>query len=115
MECSISEHDCNIQATKERRKTMMDYCARESTTCEGTAVETPRVETTVKEQLETISKKLYETDLCLRSIIDGLICTSKKEDLIPMEEKCMQDSLFVAHQLTDDCMTMSHRIKELLF
>ena len=94
---------------------MMDYCARESTINDCAVDETPRLETTVKEQLETITKKLYETDMALRSIIDNLIGAREKEESLVKEERCLRDTLFTVHQLSDDCMSMSHRIKELLF
>lgn len=94
---------------------MMDYRVCESTKNDCIVDETPRLETTVKDQLEIITKKLYETDLALRSIIDNLIGAREKEESLLTEERCLRDSLFTVHQLSDDCMSMSHRIKELLF
>lgn len=96
---------------------MMDYCVRESTKndCIEEKIQGTRVETTVKDQLDTITKMLYETNLCLRSIMDGLIGTRDKEDSLVKEEKCMQDSIFTVNQLSEDCMVMSHRIKDILF
>lgn len=95
----------------------MDYCAKESTLDAGCMVsETPRVETSVKDQLNDISKNLYETDLTLRSIIDNLIHPDGRADTpSTREEKCLQDSLMAVYDLSDECMAMAHRIKDLLF
>ena len=94
---------------------MMDYCVRESTINDCMVDESPRVETTAKDQLETISKKLYETDMTLRSIIDNIIGIREKEESTLNEVRCLQDSLFEVHKLTDECMAMSNKIKTLLF
>ena len=97
---------------------MMDYCARESTKndcVDEKIAEMSRVETTVKDQLDTITKMLYETHLCLRSIMDNLIGTRDNEESPVKEEKCMQDSLYTVNQLSEECMVMSHRIKDILF
>ena len=96
----------------------MDYCAKESTlNASCTDIETPRVETSVKDQLNDISKNLYETDLTLRSIIDNLIHPDGMADIpsTKKEEKCLQDSLMAVYDLSDECMAMAHRIKDLLF
>ena len=96
----------------------MDYCVMESTKndcVDEKIAEMPQVETTVKDQLETITKMLYETDLCLRSIMDGLIGTREKEDSLVKEEKCMRDSISTVSQLSEDCMVMSHKIKDILW
>ena len=89
----------------------MDYCVTESTLCEDA---TPRVETSVKDQLQVIEQKLYETDMTLKTIVDGLVGNQKLDDLVK-EEKCMQETLFAVHGMADSCLGLSHKIKELLF
>ena len=95
----------------------MDYCAKESTLYSycGEAVETPRVETSVKDQLGEITTKLYETDSALKSIINNLIGERCNEESPIKEERCMQDTLIQVNMLSEECMAMSHKIKELLF
>jgi len=89
----------------------MDYCAKESTIC---GMEAPRVETSVKDQLEVIEKKLFETYLTLANIINGLNGVEKPEEE-SHEKKCMQESLFAIDALSDHCVSLSHRVHDLLF
>ena len=94
---------------------MMDYCAKESTRTENIPVENHRQETSVKDQLNEIAKNLHETDLTMRAIIEGMVGMQGNEEKLLNEEKCMQESLFTVNALSEGCMVMAHRIKELLF
>lgn len=90
---------------------MMDYCAKESTLCEGTV---NRTERSVKESLETIEKKLLETYVCLGMMVENMIGAPRiKEE--PKEAKCMRDQIYTVDALADNCMAMAHRVYELIF
>ena len=76
----------------------------------------PMREVPMKEVLGGIEKKLTETSICLTSIIENMIGTPRPEEKAEAREvRCMQDQIRMIDALSDDAMTMAHRIKELMF
>ena len=90
---------------------MMDYCARESTLCE--VDETPRVEMPIKEHLESLRKKMSETDVILADLLFLILGSERPEDKYT-EPKCMQEELYILENLSDRCMGMTKRLSDLL-
>ena len=94
---------------------MSNYYTSEAPVDLDEAVLRKRQETSVKDQLDEITKKLYEANLALKAIIHNLIGYEGDEDQLLNEEKCMRDTVLTVHKLADGCMGMSHRISDLLF
>ena len=89
---------------------MMDYCARESTICEGE----PCAELTTSEIVKSIRKELAETFGVLSQIktsIDGEAPIDKKCD----EPNCLHDDIKLIERMAMDCMGLAHVIHAKLF
>lgn len=90
---------------------MMEYCARESTICEG---ELCVDELTTSEIVKDIRKELAETVGVLSQIktsIDGEMPADRKAD----EPKCLHDDIKLIERMAIDCMGLAHTIQAKLF
>ena len=100
MNYSMTDEQLEIMASKMREKERIE------------TVHNP--ETSVKEQLMEIEKKLIETRSVLMNIVEGITNSPRPDGKLP-DEECMQDSLLTINGISDDCMGMANRIHQLLF
>ena len=92
---------------------MMDYCARESTLCDGREEPVERNMTT-REIIEEIRMNLQETLAVLTSMrlsIEGSQAQERKAE----EPKCLHDDVLMIKNMTVDAMGLSHAIMAKLF
>lgn len=90
---------------------MMDYRATTSTLCE--TCEEPRVEMPIKEHLESLRKKMGETDIILADLLCLILGSERPEDKC-VEPKCMQEELYILENLSDRCAGMARRLSDLI-
>lgn len=91
---------------------MMDYCARESTRCEGEEVCVSQMSTS--EILKETRKELTETISILRGIsfsLNGKELNEKNNE----EPKCLYDEANAIRSMALDCMALAHIIMDTLF
>lgn len=76
----------------------------------------PMSEAPMREVLCVIEKKLTETSICLKAIIENMIGAPRPaEKAEAREERCMKEQIDMIDALSDDVMGMAHRIKDLMF
>ena len=91
---------------------MMDYCARESTRCEGEEVCVSQVSTS--EILKETRQELTETISILRGIsssLNGKEINEKNNE----EPKCLYDEANAIRNMALDCMKLAYVIMDTLF
>lgn len=91
---------------------MNDYCARESTRCEGEEVCVSQMSTS--EILKETRQELTETISILRGIsfsLNGKEINEKKNE----EPKCLYEEANAIRIMTLDCMELAHLIMDTLF